>query len=205
MIDRARIALNRPLTDGDRPRLFAISAVLIVAGALILAVIGRAPARPAKRVEHRTPADPPWPRLRVRSRRCGRGDGPAERGVAAEPGARALAPRAARRQAHGAGVPGRLSAVLLRTRFGRADPRRERPVARSAGRGAPARPGPRAPAAPAGGAAAARRRWPHVGGRDGARRRSRAPLQRRADARPRRPRVAGDAGRGAEPRCRAPS
>jgi hypothetical protein len=55
VIDRARIALNRPLTDGDRPRLFAISAVLIVAGALILAVIGRAPARPAKRVEHPTP------------------------------------------------------------------------------------------------------------------------------------------------------
>jgi hypothetical protein len=56
VIDRMRIALRRPLTDGDRPRLFAISAVMIVAGALILAVIGRAPARPAKRVEHRTPA-----------------------------------------------------------------------------------------------------------------------------------------------------
>jgi hypothetical protein len=56
VIDRARIALHRPLTDGDRPRLFAISAVMIVAVALILAVIGRAPARPAKRVEHRTAA-----------------------------------------------------------------------------------------------------------------------------------------------------
>ena len=55
MIDRARIALNRPLRDGDRPRLFASSAVVIVAGALILALIGRAPARPAKRVEQRTP------------------------------------------------------------------------------------------------------------------------------------------------------
>jgi hypothetical protein len=55
MIDRARIALNRPLAEGDRPRLFAMSAMMIVAGALILAVIGRAPARPAKRVEPRTP------------------------------------------------------------------------------------------------------------------------------------------------------
>jgi hypothetical protein len=55
VIDRARIALNRPLSDGDRPRLFAFSAVLIVAGALILAVIGRAPARPVKRVDHRSP------------------------------------------------------------------------------------------------------------------------------------------------------
>jgi hypothetical protein len=56
VIDRARIALHRPLTDGDRPRLFAISVVMIIAGALILAVIGRAPARPVKRMEDRTRA-----------------------------------------------------------------------------------------------------------------------------------------------------
>jgi hypothetical protein len=62
MIDNARMALNRPLAEGDRPRLFAMSAVVIVAVALILAVIGRAPTRPAKHVEPRTP--PPastWP------------------------------------------------------------------------------------------------------------------------------------------------
>jgi hypothetical protein len=56
VIDRARIALKRPLEDGDRSRLFALSAALIVAGALILAVIGRAPARPAKHVERRARA-----------------------------------------------------------------------------------------------------------------------------------------------------
>jgi hypothetical protein len=56
VIDRARIALNRPLEDTDRPRLFAVAVASIVGGALILSVIGRAPARPAKPAEHRAPA-----------------------------------------------------------------------------------------------------------------------------------------------------
>jgi hypothetical protein len=56
VIDRTRIALNRPLDEGDRPRLFAMAVASIVGGALILTVIGRAPARPAKRAEHRAPA-----------------------------------------------------------------------------------------------------------------------------------------------------
>jgi hypothetical protein len=51
-----RIALNRPLEDGDRPRLFAMAVASIVGGALILSVIGRAPARPAKHVERGAPA-----------------------------------------------------------------------------------------------------------------------------------------------------
>jgi hypothetical protein len=64
VIDRARIVLNRPLEDGDRPRLFAMAVASIVGGALVLSVIGRAPARPAKRAEHRAPvptAAPPGP------------------------------------------------------------------------------------------------------------------------------------------------
>jgi hypothetical protein len=55
VIDRARIALNRPLEDGDRPGLFAMAVASIVGGALILSVIGRAPPRPAKPAEHRAP------------------------------------------------------------------------------------------------------------------------------------------------------
>src|SRR4051794_8717588 len=55
MIDRARIALNRPLDDGDRPRLFAMAVASIVGGALVLSVIGRAPTRPAKTAEDRAP------------------------------------------------------------------------------------------------------------------------------------------------------
>jgi hypothetical protein len=64
VIDRARIALNRPLEDGDRPRLFAMAVASIVGGALILSVIGRAPPRPAKPAEHRAPVPtgtPPAP------------------------------------------------------------------------------------------------------------------------------------------------
>jgi hypothetical protein len=55
VIDRARIVLNRPLEDGDRPRLFAMAVASIVGGALILSVIGRTPARQAKPGDHRTP------------------------------------------------------------------------------------------------------------------------------------------------------
>jgi hypothetical protein len=64
VIDRARIALSRPLDDGDRPRLFAMAVASIVGGALILTVIGRAPARPAKHVVRGEPAPtatPPAP------------------------------------------------------------------------------------------------------------------------------------------------
>jgi hypothetical protein len=61
VIDRARIALNRPLEDGDRPRLFAMAVASIVGGALVLSVIGRAPARPAKPAEHRAPVPPATP------------------------------------------------------------------------------------------------------------------------------------------------
>jgi hypothetical protein len=64
VIDRARIALNRPLEDGDRPRLFAMAVASIIGGALILSVIGRAPARPDKQVERPRPvptATPPAP------------------------------------------------------------------------------------------------------------------------------------------------
>ena len=56
MIDRARMALNRPLDDGDRPRLFGMAVATIVGGALILSVVGRTPARPAKRTEPHPPA-----------------------------------------------------------------------------------------------------------------------------------------------------
>jgi hypothetical protein len=56
VIDRARIALNRPLEDGDRPRLFAIAAGVIVTGALVLALVGRTPPRPASHEDQPPPA-----------------------------------------------------------------------------------------------------------------------------------------------------
>jgi hypothetical protein len=68
VIDRVRIAINQPLDDGDRPRLFAMAVASIVGGALILSVIGRAPTRPAKPAEHRAPvptATPPAPATRT--------------------------------------------------------------------------------------------------------------------------------------------
>jgi hypothetical protein len=81
VIDRARMALNRPLDDGDRPRLFAIAVAAIVGGTLILTVIGRAPARPPKHVERRAPAPaatPPAPPVAASPVRVGQSAPPSE-------------------------------------------------------------------------------------------------------------------------------
>ena len=39
MVDRLRLFLNRPLSDSDRPRLFALAVALIVAAAAVLALV----------------------------------------------------------------------------------------------------------------------------------------------------------------------
>jgi hypothetical protein len=81
VIDRARMALNRPLEDGERPRLFAMAVATIVGGTLILTVIGRAPARPAKHVERRAPvpaASPPAPPVVSSPVRVGQSAPPSE-------------------------------------------------------------------------------------------------------------------------------
>jgi hypothetical protein len=57
VIDRLRMWLNRPLRDGDRPRLFALAVAAILAGAGALAFLGQSPPRRAP--THRTPAPPP--------------------------------------------------------------------------------------------------------------------------------------------------
>jgi hypothetical protein len=63
MVDRLRLFLNRPLSEGDRPRLFAIVVAVIAGAALILALLDdtapspervRAPERP----EPQEPAAP---------------------------------------------------------------------------------------------------------------------------------------------------
>lgn len=61
MIDRLRLFLNRPLSDADRPRLFALAVTVIVLSAVFLALLDRAePAaeRTAAKVRAATPA--PW-------------------------------------------------------------------------------------------------------------------------------------------------
>ena len=62
MLDRLRLFLNRPLSDADRPRLFAVAVAIIAGAAAILALLDEAgpsaaPARPA--AEASTPAPTP--------------------------------------------------------------------------------------------------------------------------------------------------
>jgi hypothetical protein len=60
VVDRLRLFLNRPLSDADRPRLFAIAAALILAAAVVLAAIdgaGPAPERTRAIIPAATPAD----------------------------------------------------------------------------------------------------------------------------------------------------
>ena len=50
MVDRLRGFLNRPLSDGDRPRLFATAVAVIVGAAAILALVDDGDAPPARSV-----------------------------------------------------------------------------------------------------------------------------------------------------------
>ena len=57
MVDRLRLLWNRPLHEGDRPRLFAIAVALIAAAAGLFSLLDDAgPARAIKRHAHQTPA-----------------------------------------------------------------------------------------------------------------------------------------------------
>ena len=163
VVDRLRLFLNRPLRDGDRPRLFAIAvAVIIAAAARSRSLDGadhrRRPARARAAAPTRSPttsarhggsrAAPPRPLEAP----------PSEEGnpPAARDGSRA---DVARRQARRPALPGRLPALHLRPRTARdSHPRRHRRAAAPSSR-ASARACPPASAAgtPARRAAAERR------------------------------------------------
>jgi hypothetical protein len=73
MVDRLRGFLNCPLSDGDRPRLFAAAVALIVGAAAILALVddgGSSPPSPSSEAAttYRLPDSPPRARARVRGR-----------------------------------------------------------------------------------------------------------------------------------------
>ena len=64
MVDGLRAFLNRPLRDSDRPRLFAIAVVLVLAAAALFAMLDdpgspRAETEPAEPSPTPTPAGPP--------------------------------------------------------------------------------------------------------------------------------------------------
>ena len=59
MIDRLRLLLNRPLEDGERPRLFAAAALVIVAAGIAFALVDDAgPSAAPSRATTSTPASP---------------------------------------------------------------------------------------------------------------------------------------------------
>lgn len=59
MVDRLRLFLNRPLSESDRPRLFAIAVVLIFAAAGLLAVLHDATLSVREPTTHPAAAVPP--------------------------------------------------------------------------------------------------------------------------------------------------
>jgi hypothetical protein len=64
VIDRLRLALNRPLDDGERPRLFAVAAAVILAAGITFALLNdagpsAAPSRAATATPASSPARPP--------------------------------------------------------------------------------------------------------------------------------------------------
>jgi hypothetical protein len=53
VVDHLRLYLNRPLRDGDRPRLFAIAVAVIAAGVAVLSLLdGAGPSQPRERSPH---------------------------------------------------------------------------------------------------------------------------------------------------------
>src|SRR4051812_31242630 len=64
MVDRLRVLWNRPLHDGDRPRLFAIALALIAATAAMLTHL-EAPAEPARAPKSRPAPPAPTPTATV--------------------------------------------------------------------------------------------------------------------------------------------
>ena len=66
MIDRLRLVLNRPLDDGERPRLFAVAAAVILAAGITFALLddagpSAAPSRAATATPAFSPASPALP------------------------------------------------------------------------------------------------------------------------------------------------
>jgi hypothetical protein len=59
VVDRLRLFLNRPLSASDRPRLFAIAVVLILAAAGLLAVLHDTAPSPPRAVASHPPVPPP--------------------------------------------------------------------------------------------------------------------------------------------------
>ena len=61
MVDRLRLFWNRPLQDGDRPRLFAVAVALIAGATAVLAQLDRPTPSPSSEAPARTTSPVPTP------------------------------------------------------------------------------------------------------------------------------------------------